>query len=51
VWTEVDAGLGTGGAVRWTAGVKTGAQAGLASYLAGAIAFGIYVAIYAGRVD
>jgi hypothetical protein len=51
VWTEVDAGFGAGGAVRWTAGLRTGAQAGLVSYLLGAIAIGTYIAIYAGQVD
>jgi hypothetical protein len=51
VWSEVDADLGAGSGVRWTAGIKTGAQTGLLSYLAGAITFGIYLAIYAGHVD
>jgi hypothetical protein len=51
VWSEVDADLGAGGAVRWTAGVKTGGQAGLVSYVLGAITFGIVAAIYAGQVD
>lgn len=46
VWTEIDAGFGTGSAVRWTAGVKTGAQAGLASYVLGAIVFAIRIATF-----
>jgi hypothetical protein len=46
VWTEVDAGFGTGGAVRWLAGVKTGAQAGLVSYVLGAITFAILIATF-----
>jgi hypothetical protein len=51
VWTEVDADFGSAGAVRWSAGAKTGGQAGILSYIAGAIALGVYVAVYAGRVD
>jgi hypothetical protein len=46
VWTEVDFDLAGLDRTRWLAGVKTGAQAGLASYAIGAVTFLIYLVAF-----
>ena len=43
VWTEVDADLLGGAGVRWLAGIRSGGEAGVVSYIIGAITGAIYV--------
>ncbi|KPJ79915.1 MAG: hypothetical protein AMJ58_10290 [Gammaproteobacteria bacterium SG8_30] len=50
VWTEVDFDWGQG-STAWLVGAKTGAQAGVVSYIAGAITLGILAIVYAGSAD
>jgi hypothetical protein len=50
VWTEVDLDWGQG-STAWLVGAKTGAQAGIVSYIAGAITLGVLAILYANSVD
>lgn len=43
VWTEVDADLLGGAGARWLAGIRSGGEAGVVSYIIGAITGAIYV--------
>ena len=48
VWTEVDFDWGHGSHFDWLFGARIGGQAGVISYIAGAITLGILVAVRAG---
>jgi hypothetical protein len=43
VWTEVDADALGGAGVRWLAGIRSGGEAGVVSYIIGAITGAIYI--------
>jgi hypothetical protein len=49
-WTEVDFDWGQN-STAWLVGAKTGAQAGIVSYIAGAITLGVLAILYANSVD
>ena len=49
-WTEVDFDWGQG-STAWLVGAKTGAQAGIVSYVAGAITLGVLAILYANSAD
>jgi len=49
-WTEMDYDWGHG-STTWLIGAKTGAQAGIVSYIAGAITLGILALLYASSAD
>jgi hypothetical protein len=50
-WTEMDLDWGSASRVDWLFGVKTGGQAGIVSYIAGAITLGILAIAFASIAD
>jgi hypothetical protein len=47
----VDFDWGSGSRVDWLIGAKTGAQAGILSYIAGAITLGVFAILFANAAD